>query len=137
MEQALADLIDFYRPQNSQELFAVERIGLAQQAFRRAYQLEDEVFSKPIDEAGVKLLRVAMRYHAQADLLYRRAVEDFERLVAHRDRVPCEPFPEMEAETEADETVIPAGNRAALPIAFAMPLPADAAALPAAALQSP
>src|SRR6185503_5733668 len=35
-----ADLLSFYQPVNTQELFAIERIALAQQALLRAARLE-------------------------------------------------------------------------------------------------
>src|SRR5664279_1920509 len=39
------DLVAFYQPVNSQELFAVERIALAQQALLRAARLESGLFT--------------------------------------------------------------------------------------------
>ena len=46
-----ADLIAVYQPVNSQELFAIERIALAQQAILRAARLETGLFTTCLDEA--------------------------------------------------------------------------------------
>src|SRR2546425_6734441 len=40
-----ADLLSVYQPANSQELFAIERIALAQQALLRAARLESGLFT--------------------------------------------------------------------------------------------
>src|SRR6201992_2161939 len=40
-----ADAVACYRPTNSQELFAVERIALSQQAILRGYRLESGLFT--------------------------------------------------------------------------------------------
>src|SRR5262245_5754570 len=45
------DLLVVYRPINPQELFAVERIALAQQALLRAARLEAGLFTACLDEA--------------------------------------------------------------------------------------
>jgi len=42
--------------------------------------------------------RLFLRYQAQTERLYRRAIEDFERLKALRDQLPNEPIPESEPE---------------------------------------
>jgi hypothetical protein len=51
-----ADLIAVYQPVNSQELFAIERIALTQQAILRASRLESGLFttclSEVLDPAG-------------------------------------------------------------------------------------
>src|SRR5712691_4852590 len=44
------DLIALYKPVNSQELFAVERIALAQQALLRAARLESGLFNSALNE---------------------------------------------------------------------------------------
>src|ERR1017187_2984976 len=44
------DLVAFYQPLNSQELFAVERIALAQQALLRAARLEAGLFTASLNE---------------------------------------------------------------------------------------
>jgi hypothetical protein len=44
-----ADAVACYRPANSQELFAVERIALSQQALYRGYRLEAGLFTTALD----------------------------------------------------------------------------------------
>ena len=44
-----ADAVTCYRPVNSQELFAVERIALSQQAIYRGYRLEAGLFTTALD----------------------------------------------------------------------------------------
>src|SRR5216684_6566688 len=46
-----ADLIAVYQPVNSQELFAIERIALAQQAMLRIARLEAGLFTTCLNEA--------------------------------------------------------------------------------------
>jgi hypothetical protein len=46
-----ADLITIYRPANSQELFAIERIALAQQAMLRIARLESGLLTSCLNEA--------------------------------------------------------------------------------------
>src|SRR5512137_2235557 len=46
-----ADLMAVYQPVNSQELFAIERIALAQQAILRAARLEASLFTTCLNEA--------------------------------------------------------------------------------------
>ena len=127
------DLVAVYQPANSQELFAVERIAIAQQALLRAARLESGLFTYCIDEAldrttgdlftpmseqlagdgdieitraqnrnmavatgfhkmamRAKTWTLFLRYQAQTERLYRRAVEDFERL---RSLCQNEPIP--------------------------------------------
>ena len=119
------DLIDFYHPANSQELFAVERIALAQHALLRASRLEVGLFTsalnetiRPTDGARIDVLAPSvvgdievtraqnrnfaigegfhrmtqksnawalfLRYQAQAERNYRRALEDLDRLLRLR-----------------------------------------------------
>ena len=124
-----ADLVSVYQPVNSQELFAIERIALAQQTLLRAARLEAGLFINCLNEAldpggrppflkpdptadpeiarvqnrnfalGEGFHRMAkaagswglfLRYQAQAERNYRRAVEEFERLKALRDELPNE-----------------------------------------------
>src|ERR1035441_9633372 len=47
-----ADLVSFCRPANSQELLAIERIALAQQALLRAAALEAALFTACLNEIG-------------------------------------------------------------------------------------
>jgi hypothetical protein len=146
-----ADAMAFYQPVNSQEIFAVERIALAQQSLLRAARLESGLFTNclndsfdPLDRPIVLLneeiagngdIRITsaqnrnfllaegfhrivkrsnswtlfLRYQAQTERLYRRAVEEFERLKALREESQNEPASEVQPEqTEsvcaADET---------------------------------
>jgi len=46
-----------------------------------------------------------LRYQAQAERLYRRAVEEFDRLKALRDELPNEPIPDPEPEQNTDPYV--------------------------------
>ena len=128
------DLIDAYQPVNSQELFAVERIALAQQAILRAARLEAGFFTnclnQSLDTSGEfrlpmntelgadietsqaqnrkhlladgfhRLVRqtngfaLLLRYQAQAERQYRRAIAGFDRLKALREELRNEPnFP--------------------------------------------
>ena len=138
------DLVAAYQPVNTQELFAIERMALAQQALLRSARLEAGLFTTCLNEAlessghpifpmtqelvgdgdieitrtqnrnyalaeGFhRLVRQAsswslfLRYQAQAERLYRRAVEELERLKALRDELPNEPI--FEGQPEADET---------------------------------
>jgi len=148
-----ADLIALYQPVNSQELFALERIALTQQALLRAARLESGLFTTCLDQAldrsgdpvipmsqdlvgdgdieitraqnrnyalGEGFHRMArhsnswslfLRYQAQAERHYRRAVEEFERLRAQgaaapsrglltppRPKLPNEPIGEVQPE---------------------------------------
>jgi hypothetical protein len=135
------DLVNLYQPANSQELFAVERIALAQQAILRAARLEAGYFSlclgESFDTSGQfrmpmnsqftadievsqaqnrnyllgdgfhRLIRqnnsfaLLLRYQAQAERQYRRAIEEFERLKALREELRNEP---NLAESETNET---------------------------------
>ncbi|MGA2269571.1 MAG: hypothetical protein ABSH44_13965 [Bryobacteraceae bacterium] len=135
------DLIDLYQPVNSQELFALERVALAQQAILRAARLEAGFFTSCLNEffdtsgectlpmnseltADIETTRaqnrnyvlvdgfhrlnrqgnsfaLLLRYQAQAERQYRRAIEEFERLKALREQLPNEPIP---AEPEQTET---------------------------------
>ncbi len=129
----IVDLAATYQPANSQELFALERIALAQQSILRAARIEaglltsaferffdvrrDRLFA-PLDQfytSDVQVTRenhrnlgiadgfrmitrddrtwtLFLRYQAQAERLYRRAVQEFERLRALRNDLPNEPI---------------------------------------------
>jgi len=133
-----ADLLSAYQPVNSQELFAIERIALSQQALLRAARLEAGLFTTCLNEAldpsgqplflmnqdltadleitraqnrnyalGEGFHRMAktatswslfLRYQAQAERHYRRAVEEFERLKALRQELPNEPIFDLQPE---------------------------------------
>jgi hypothetical protein len=95
-----ADLIAFYRPVNSQELFAIELIALAQESRFRVACLEAGLLTPCPNEAldpdhplagGVHCLahqgdtwKAFLRYRAQAKRSYRLAIEEFGRLKALR-----------------------------------------------------
>jgi hypothetical protein len=142
-----SDLVSVYQPVNSQELFALERIAIAQQTILRAARLESGLFATcfndgldslgqlipvPQDLAqGIEVTRAQnrnylvadgfhrmtrsspstwtlfLRYQAQAERNYRRAIEEFERLKALRPVLPNEPIstpdPEPAPEPEPDE----------------------------------
>ncbi|MBZ5580393.1 MAG: hypothetical protein LAP40_27890 [Acidobacteriia bacterium] len=142
------DLVSIYQPVNSQELFAVERIAICQQALLRASRLESGLFTSALDEAlspggdplvlmdpdltaGVEVTRqqnrnyclaegfhrmvrksncwaLFLRYQAQADRLYRRAVEEFQRLKRLRPELPNEPI--GEAQPQANQAPCPPGE---------------------------
>ena len=161
------DAIAVYHPVNSQELFAVERIALAQQALLRVERLHvgmaTTCLNEAIDGNGRPLMGISdnlvnsdneitkaqnrnylfaegfhrlnkysnsftlfLRYQAQTERLYRRAIEDFDRLKALRHQLPNEPI--LEAQPEANEPVdppeanpphlSPAGNIPGLPPRF-------------------
>jgi hypothetical protein len=154
-------LVNLYQPANSQELFAIERIALAQQAILRAARLEAGFFSlclgESFDTSGQfrmpmnsqltedievsqaqnrnyllgdgfhRLIRqnnsfaLLLRYQAQAERQYRRAIEEFERLKALREELRNEPnFPEPEQTettcTACETNPIPPENPAPVPV---------------------
>jgi hypothetical protein len=130
----LADLTQLYQPANSQELFALERVALTQQALLRASRLESGLFTNCLDLAlsrtdlpftpmtpelvgngDIEITRAQnrnfaladgfhgmvrqtnswslfLRYQAQAERHYRRAIEEFERIQALRAILPNEPI---------------------------------------------
>jgi hypothetical protein len=132
------DAVAVYLPVNSQELFAVERIALAQLNLLRCAALECGLHSDAMNECftpgnyprkalndevirdvetsraqnrtlclAIGFQRVSqkhdcwklfLRYQAQTERLYRRAVEEFERLKALRPELPNEPIPQQEPE---------------------------------------
>ena len=133
-----ADAIDFYQPVNSQEMFAVERIALAQHGMLRVSFMEAGLFTNCLEEAlgchgkpfllrkpdltdGLQLtvgqnhnywlacgfrtvlsrqpltFTFLLRYQAQAERLYRRAVEDFDRLKKLRTEFDTEPMLDPQA----------------------------------------
>jgi len=141
------DLIALYQPVNSQELFALERVALAQHAILRGARLESGFFTTCLDQsfdrAGepIRLMdpviagdgdievtraqnrnfllgdgfhRMAresnsftllLRYQAQAERHYRRAMEEFDRLKALREELANEPI--IEAQPAAEESPVP------------------------------
>jgi len=150
IKHLMDDLVAVYQPVNSQELFALERMAIAQQTLLRAARLEAGLFTTCLNEAlspddrPLKLLDKAlisdeegsvtraqnrnyllaegfhrmardsnswalfMRYHAQSERHYRRAVEEFERLKALRSELPPElpnePISQDQPEQNGDTT---------------------------------
>ena len=121
VERLKADLIAMYQPVNSQELLAIERIVAAQQALRRCSILENSlfatcyevgedsadapenpdpprVFTFGYNPVQVRAFNAYLRFQAQAERMYRRAVEDLERLISFR-----EEFAESEEDVEDAE----------------------------------
>jgi hypothetical protein len=114
--------VAFYKPANSQELFAIERIAITQQGMNRAARLEAGTFTtclndvlnlreRPLMEMDPDMygggepgreqvknyllaegfrrsvgksnvIHLSMRYSAQSERLYRRAIADFDRIKA-------------------------------------------------------
>jgi hypothetical protein len=169
-----ADLVDLYQPVNSQELFSLERIALAQLALLRCAALEAGFFTSCLNhsinsdgsacrlyddditrDTGVAQAQIRsycladgfqrqaakstgwtlfLRYQAQTERLYRRSVEEFERLRALRDELPPELPNEPIVEPQPLETKPvppPATNPSPSPdppVAPRLPRPAAAAA---------
>jgi len=150
-----ADLIACYQPVNSQELFALERMAIAQQQILRAARLESGLFTSCMNESfgpegsptlpfrqelaeGIEITRdlnrnfiladgfqllvrqgnsipLFLRYQAQAERLYRRAVEEFERLKKLRPELPNEPISEDDQPPEPEENTTDSSNPAPAP----------------------
>ena len=147
-----ADLVAVYQTGvplgRSQELFAIERIALAQHALLRAARLESGLFTTCLNEAldrtGNPIVpmtedlvgdleitraqdrnyalaegfrRIAreghtwtlfLRYQAQTERLYRRAIEEFERLKSLRPELPRQDLPnEAIFDPQPDENPLP------------------------------
>ena len=138
------DLIAVYQPVNSQELFAIERVALAQQSILRAARLEAGFFTTCLNESfdadgkstlpmnsefagDIEItkaqnrnfvlvdgfhrltrqgnsLALLLRYQAQAERQYRRAIEEFDRLKALRNELPNEPNFAQPEPTETTST---------------------------------
>ena len=155
-----ADLTAVYQPVNSQELFALERMALTQQAMLRAARLESGLFTTCLDVAlnhdGTpftpmspelagngninitnaqnrnyaladgfhRIVRQAnswslfLRYQAQAERHYRRAVEEFDRLKSLRPELPNEAILEVQPK-EKEPTYAPPDE----PISAPQPAP--------------
>src|SRR5580693_937098 len=139
-----ADLVSVYRPVNAQEVFALERMALGQQAILRAARLEAGLFTTCMNEtmdsqnrpytpmskelAGdgdIEITRAQnrnycladgfqhqarksnvwplfLRYQAQAERQYRRALQEFDRLKALRHELPNEPILHLQPEEKPD-----------------------------------
>ncbi len=145
------DLVAFHQPVNSQELFAIERIALAQQSLVRTYtyRLESGLFTtclakaldrnclaptRELDDDGDTEITPAqdrnyyfaagfvrqsshhhpwtlfLRYQAQADRQYRRAVEDLERLIRLRPDLPNEPISARQPQATTTPDTPPESN---------------------------
>ena len=180
-----ADAIAYYKPVNTQEMIAVERLALAQHDMLRVEQLIAGFHTESLDMAmetpGVpyilqtpeltkgitvaagqnrgfwlatgfrkalvhddKIFASLMRYQAQAERLYRRTVEEFERLERRRtatDTVPMvdpgvtivpgvlkprpravepepEPEPQPEPQPAPNEPIEPEAAESPSPVAF-------------------
>jgi hypothetical protein len=119
------DLIAFYQPLNSHELFAIESVAIAQQEMRRVSRLGAGIFTVCLDMslndngtpftpmspdlvADIEVTRafpLFLRYKAQAERLYRRPVEEFERVKALRDELRKEAISDPQPEeTEPPST---------------------------------
>jgi hypothetical protein len=152
------DLVAVYHPGNSQELFALEQMALAQQTMLRAARLESGLFTVCLESAlndnevpftpmspalagdgDIEITRaqnrnyaladcfqrlvqqggsftLLLRYKAQAERHYRRAVEEFERLRALRHELPNEAIIEFQPEGSGPPC-IPPMEHAILPAA--------------------
>jgi hypothetical protein len=137
INQLRQDALDLYRPVNSQELFAVERIAACQLSMIRASRLEAGLFTTCLDKAldpegepihlmspelagdgDIEITRAQnrnfilaegfhrstlkphtwalfLRYQAQAERLYRRAIQEFERLRSLRSDFEPDELPEI------------------------------------------
>jgi len=110
------DALDLYRPLNSQELYAVERVALCQSSLLRVARLEASLFSQCMVEGAASAdpnvalaagfqqatrkphtWALFLRYQAQAERQYRRAIEELNRLRTQRAE-----FEEEELEAEMD-----------------------------------
>ena len=99
-----ADAIAAYRPVNSRERFAAEPVSLAQPPNLLSGELNGDIqvacvqnrnlclavgFQRAVRES--EAWKLFVRYLAQTERLYRRAVEEFERLKKLRAELPNEP----------------------------------------------
>jgi hypothetical protein len=141
------DLVAVYQPVNSQELFALEQMALAQHTMFRAARLESGIFTTCLDMAlnhdgtpftpmspelvggDIEITQAQnrnyaladgfhrlarkdntfplfLRYKVQTERLYRRAVEEFDRLKKLRPELPNEAILEVQPE-ENEATCAP------------------------------
>ena len=153
------DALDLYRPVNSQELFAVERIATCQMSVIRASRLEAGLFTTCLDQAldpqgepihlmspelagdgDIEITRVQnrnfvlgegfrratgqphtwalfLRYQAQAERQYRRALQELDRLRALRPEFEKEEKEGMEEMEEIpNEPISPTQPKSPQPI---------------------
>ena len=147
LQNLRVDAIRAYRPVNSQELFAVERIALAQLTLLRCAELEAGLFTAALNDTlrpdglpahllndttgfGVRVeqeqnralciaegfrrqtkksdaFKLYLRYQAQTERMYRRAVEEFERLKSLRSEMPDEAIdPDQPEETKEPDPIV-------------------------------
>jgi hypothetical protein len=130
------DLIAFYHPSNPQERLAVERIALAQQSILRAARLENSLFANPPGQHLHSILETEafknlLRYQAQAERAYRRAVEELMFLKSQRLRAIPAPRPAAQPVASQPPAAAPSGP--ATPTPPRMPAAAAAAASKASA----
>jgi hypothetical protein len=158
-----ADLVACYQPVNSQELFALERVALAQLSLLRSAALENGLFTACLNETisreGTPQLFLSadltgdlevtrahnrnfcfaegfaqrtrnpntwtffLRYQQQSERLYRRAVEDFDRVKKLRSELPAEPL--NEPSNEPNSPSQPEENKPASPPEAENPEPPD------------
>jgi hypothetical protein len=142
-----SDAIAAYRPVNSQELFAVERIAIAQLSLLRCATLEAGLLTTALNDVvnvtrtpenilcddmmrGVPVTlsqnrayalaigfqragrksdswKLFLRYQSQTERLFRRAVEEFERLKALRPELPNEPIDPLDPPPRRPEEFLP------------------------------
>ena len=109
------ETVAFYRPANSQELFAVESIALAKLSLRRCAALQAGFFAACL-KAGTEpaggqnhaswfgksgSFALFLRYQAQSEERYRSAVEDFDRLRSLRSQLASQPAVDTKPQTAA------------------------------------
>ena len=95
------------------------------QAQNRNYCLADGFLRLARQGNGIQLF---LRYQAQAERLYRRAVEEFERVKKLRGELPSEPILEDDQQTEPEENTPDPPPPEPAPVAPAILSPADASA---------
>ena len=162
------DLIEFYRPANSQELFAINRIALAQQTLLLVARIENGLFDVFLNEgcrsrsvpelaphlvggdqkivaehtrnalltvgmcsvnARSKEVALFLRFQAQAERMYRRAVEEFERLRKLRPKAGA-PAPTLEPPSVSVDDAASAMPRNRRPAPSASPAASASRAAP-------
>jgi hypothetical protein len=162
LDNLRADALARYRPRDSQEMFAVERIAMCQLMMIRGWRLEAGMFitclnrvlnddDTPIfgiheslfPDAGIRVEQnrnsamaegfqrmaiqspmwsLVIRYQAQVERQYRRAIEDFQRLIRERKNSPNEPDSDPQPQ-ETEPQSAPADEPIPEPGAGVHPLP--------------
>ncbi len=142
------DLIAFYRPVNSLELMAVERIALARQSILRAARLESSLFANPPGKELHSVLQTEafkcfLRYQSQAERAYKRAIDELLSLFSRRPILFPAPNPPVQtarptavatpaAAAPSSHPAAPAPKPATFPASAATPQKPAAVATPAA-----